>query len=469
MKTPVSWVGLLAVLSVAARAEAEARYAVVIGNNLGETGELPLQYAESDAEKMATVLQDIGAVRAENMVLLRGGDEEAVRRALVTVNERIRAGRPEASSLIVYYSGHADERALHLGDTRLSLDELRGLVQGSAAAFRLSIVDACRSGGLTRVKGGAIVPRSTVLVRNDLVGQGTVFLTATSASEDAQESDEIRGSFFTHYLITGLLGAADDDGDGSVDLNEAYHFAYDNTLRASSRTLAGLQHPTFQQDLKGKGEIVLTHWSDGANRAFFTFPRGQNWLLIRGTDGGPIVAEIAAHSANRTIGVRPGTYFLLGRGPNALLEGTIAAEPRAQIDVKALDLRRTDYARLVRKGGHRAPTVLPADITWGGVRIRNGLPIRGSASRPVIRARTHLSTALLDHDGQAFLSLRLDRTMRPNRELGREQASNQVDVGRGSPATPGNPPNLSSRYRAFRRRIAELARASPPGATPSFR
>ena len=211
--------------------------------------------------------------------------------------------------MFVYYSGHADEQALHLGNTRLSLDELRGLVQGSAAAFRLSILDACRSGGLTRVKGGAVVPRTTFLVRDDVVGEGTVFLTATSADEDAQESDEIRGSFFTHYFVTGLLGAADDDGDGAVDLNEAYRFAYDHTLRASSRTLGGIQHPTFQQDLKGKGQMVLTRWSAGPNRAFFVFPPGQSWLLIRRAEGGPIVAEVSLHSGNRTIGVRPGTYF----------------------------------------------------------------------------------------------------------------------------------------------------------------
>ena len=61
-------------------------------------------------------------------------------------------------------------------------------------------------------------------------------LAATAASEDAQESDELRGSFFTHYLVSGLLGAADEDGDGAVTLAEAYDHAYAATLRATSRT-----------------------------------------------------------------------------------------------------------------------------------------------------------------------------------------------------------------------------------------
>ncbi len=375
------WAPPLLILFLTSTALAEERYAVVIGQNIGDAGEVPLQYAETDANKFAAVLQEIGAVRAENLVLLQGPNAQAVRRALVTVNERIRAGRPESASLFVYYSGHADEQAFHLGGTHLSIDEFRGLVQGSAAAFRLSIVDACRSGGLTRVKGGVVVPRTTLLMRDDVVGEGTVFLTATSADEDAQESDEIRGSFFTHHLITGLLGPADDDRDGAVDLNEAYRFAYDNTLRASSRTLSGSQHPTFQQDLKGKGEVILTRWSAGPNRAFFTFPKGQNWLLIRNAEGGPIVAEVGVHSPNRTIGVRPGPYYVMGRGPRALHEGAVMAKPKARILVEDLSLRRTHYAQLVRKGGRHTPSVVHG--IHAGYQMRSGLEVKSTACHGV--------------------------------------------------------------------------------------
>ncbi|MBT8452346.1 MAG: caspase family protein [Deltaproteobacteria bacterium] len=362
---------LLCVLAWESAALAEERHAVVIGNNRGEAGELPLRYAEADAEKMAGVLLDVGGVAAENLVLLQGADVEAVRRALVAVNERIRSGRPEEAVLIVYYSGHADENALHLGETALVLEELRGLVQGSAAAFRLLMVDACRSGGLTQVKGGRMVPPSTIFFRDDLVGQGMVYLSATAADEDAQESEEIRGSFFTHYLVTGLLGAADADEDGAVDLNEAYRFAYDNTLRASSRSLGGSQHPTFRQDIKGKGDIVLTRWSAPGDRAFIRFPPGETWLVIRDSAGGAIIAEVGAQDRQRTISVRPGQYFVRGRGSEALLEGTVEAQPGSTTDVAEASLERTAYARLVRKGGSQAPKVVHG--LQLGYRLRSGL------------------------------------------------------------------------------------------------
>ena len=60
--------------------------------------------------------------------------------------------------LFVYYSGHADKNALHLGETRLPLVELEQLVRGSAAHFRVLLLDACGSGALTRTKGGTAAP-----------------------------------------------------------------------------------------------------------------------------------------------------------------------------------------------------------------------------------------------------------------------------------------------------------------------
>jgi hypothetical protein len=83
-----------------------------------------------------------------------------------------------------------------LGDGALPLARLEQLVRGSAAAFRLLIVDACRSGALTRIKGGSSVPAPTLRLTERLPADGVVVWTSSSANEDAQESDELGGSFF---------------------------------------------------------------------------------------------------------------------------------------------------------------------------------------------------------------------------------------------------------------------------------
>jgi hypothetical protein len=289
-------------------------------------------------------------------VLLLGRGAAEVQRVLIALNARIRAessGSRDAV-LFVYYSGHADAHALHLGSETLEITLLRRLVQGSAADFRLLLLDACRSGALTRVKGASPVAPFEIRVDERLSGEGVAFLTSSTADEDAQESDELRGSFFTHYFVSGLRGAADKNDDGAVALEEAYDYAYQHTLRASSRTLHGLQHPTFQFDLKGKGGMALT-WvhRGGARSALLRVPPGHTYVLFAGDAGGPVVAEIDETDARRQIALEPGRYFARARGKDHLLEGPLELSAGENLLLPAAELERVDYARLARKGGSR--------------------------------------------------------------------------------------------------------------------
>jgi hypothetical protein len=325
------------------------RYAVLIGANQGARGDRPLSFAETDAERVAEVLADLGEVPSENQVLLRGRTASSVRRALITVNDRIRTTRRdgEQSMLVVYYSGHADASALHIYDEQLELGELEALVRGSPADVRILVIDACRSGALTRVKGGR--PAPPVELDRDLLGEGLVFLTSSAAGEDAQESDEIGGSFFTHFFTSGLLGAADADGNGDVTLGEAFQFAREQTIIASSRTLAGTQHPTFRYELRGRDDITLTRPGGAHRRATLVLPAGLGWLVIRDGPRGRVIAEVATASTERSLSLRAGSYFVRGRGLDALYEGAIRLDRTRTVELAALD--RIAYARLVRKGG----------------------------------------------------------------------------------------------------------------------
>ncbi|MEM9487788.1 MAG: caspase family protein [Myxococcota bacterium] len=346
---------VLGALAGVAEAQIE-RYAVIIGNNEGAADEIRLRYAESDADKIYDVLRGLGGFRPERMLLLKGEDAATVKRALISMNSRIRGRRDRQTMVFVYYSGHADAKALHLGDSELDITELEQLVRGSPADFRLLVLDSCRSGAITRKKGrrkgGRKGPAYAIRVDERLASEGMVFLTSSAADEDAQESDQLKGSFFTHYLVSGLVGAADRNSDGRISLDEAYRHAYDSTLRASSRTLHGIQHPTFRYDLHGQGDIVLT-WLDrrSRRRAVVALPKGRAYLLLRGGADGPVVAEVGARDRQRQLSVRPGPYFIRGRGRDYLVEGMIRVSAGQRLAVSDSMLRRIEYARLVRKGG----------------------------------------------------------------------------------------------------------------------
>jgi hypothetical protein len=330
------------------------RFAVLIGNNEGAPGEATLRYAEQDAEQMAEALKDVGGFAAQNVVLLNAASAPAVERALIATNDRIRAtvGRGAEVVLFVYFSGHADGAALHLSATRLDLPMMEQLVRSSAAAFRVLVLDACRSGALTRVKGGAPAPPFLLQMNDQLDSQGAVFLTSSASHEDAQESDEIGGSFFTHYLRSGLLGAADEDGDGKVTLEEAYAYAYRWTLSTTSRTWAGTQHPTYRYDVRGRGGIVITEpRAHLASRGTVVFPGGRSYLVWHARAGGAVAGEVVNGAPARSLSLKPGRYFIRARAADHLLEGEVALAPGETVDVTDDRLHRIEYARLVRKGG----------------------------------------------------------------------------------------------------------------------
>jgi hypothetical protein len=327
------------------------RFALLIGNNVGGDQDATLEFAEQDAVRLSEVLTELGGFPRENVVLLRGSGSEEARRALIALNERIRTSSAPGGEamLLVFYSGHADAARLHLGESEIELHELEQLVRGSAAAYRMLILDACRSGALTRVKGGTSVPPFAIEAEGSLTAEGVVFLTSTSANEDAQESDALGGSFFTHYLVSGLLGAADENQDGRIGLREAYEYAYQHTLRASSRTAIGPQHPTFNWEVRGHGDVTLTRLGD-RRRGELLVPAGRAFMVLADSEG-PVVAEIAQAKSARRISLEPGRYFVRSRASDHLLEGRVVLRAGERIDLAEVELARTDYARLVRKGG----------------------------------------------------------------------------------------------------------------------
>ena len=374
---------LLAVALVARPAAADVeRYALLVGNDRGDAQDGPLKYAGADAERMRDVLTQMGGFAPADVVVVRDDSADRVRSALIALNDRIRSAtaRPGVQAmLLVYYSGHADADALHLGASRLDLRELEQLVRGSSAQFRLLLVDACRSGALTRTKGGRSAPPFSVRVGERLDGQGVVFLTSSSANEDSQESDELRGSFFTHFFVSGLLGAADADGDGRVDLDEAYHYAYESTLRATSRTFAGTQHPTFRFELGGQGKVPLTEPAAGSTRSALVFPGDGAYLVFRDSPNGAVVGEVTATAAARRLAVKPGRYFVRMRAADHLLEGNVDVAEGESHEVASGALHRVEYARLVRKGGSDLREVHGPVAGWtmrtalrNGVRVCNG-------------------------------------------------------------------------------------------------
>jgi len=86
-------------------------------------------------------------------------------------------------------------------------------------------------------------------------GYGKVLLTASQANEQALELPELKHGLFTYYLLDGLSGKADKDGDGYITLNEVYDFL-EERVAMESRKAGGKQTPMMVGSITGK--IVLS-------------------------------------------------------------------------------------------------------------------------------------------------------------------------------------------------------------------
>ncbi len=286
------------------------RFALIAGSNDGGQGRTRLKYADSDAKAFAAVLKELGGVRAEDMLLLVNPDLAQFRGAIGRMQQLVKAPWEieERRELIVYYSGHSDEEGLILGSERFPYDTFRKEVTDIPAQVRVAILDSCSSGALTRTKGGVARPAFLFDASTDM--KGHAFLTSSSAEEAAQESDRIGASFFTHFLISGLRGAADSTGDGLVTLNEAYAFAFQETLASTERTQYGAQHPAYDISLTGSGDLVLTDLR--AASAGLTIPEGVRGRLSIRDERGALAVELAKTEGQRVdLGLAPGSYSVL--------------------------------------------------------------------------------------------------------------------------------------------------------------
>ncbi len=253
---------LLLALFLAAGAQAESRFVLAIGSNVGHGSDEPLRWAEQDAERFSALLGQLGGVPEDRRVVLLGEGVGPLRLALARVRGRVEEARRagERTLLFVYYSGHGDPTALRLAGERLPLDELQKLLREVPATTTVVVLDACHSGSVVRgrTKGLGRAPPFDVSFVRQTGPEGRVVITSSGAHEVAQESDSLQGSYFTHHLLSGLRGAADADGDGRVSLAEAYGHVYHRTLVASHGATAAVQHPELMSQLAGEGDLFLT-------------------------------------------------------------------------------------------------------------------------------------------------------------------------------------------------------------------
>jgi len=285
-------------------------YALVVGSQRAGEGQTELRFARDDARRVQSVLTEIGGYDSRRVRLLLDPGAAELTEALAGLEARLRehADADERSVFLFYYSGHARASGLNLGPDEIALAELKQRLEALPATVRVVLLDACQSGAISQVKG--VEPASSFSL-NSVAGlntAGMAVLASSSGSELSQESEDIGGSFFTHHLVSGLRGAADEDGDGRVTLSEAYRYAYNRTLVSTAATAVGRQHVTLETDLRGKGEMVLTYPARASARLELPVELAAE-VLVHSEPSEVVVAEVfKAEGSAVKLALPPGEY-----------------------------------------------------------------------------------------------------------------------------------------------------------------
>ena len=407
MRKAVAPLLLLIALPLPADA-APLRVLVSIGNDRGLAGEEPLRYAARDARRVARLLNAIGRTRSDETLTLTNRGPEAIAKALDRARRLASARHARDVSFVLYFSGHGDQQHLHLDGKRLAMSRLEQLVRRVPASLRLMIIDACRTAGGSRPKGFTVEDKPFAISLREPAGpSGTVVVFSSSAGEASQESDELGGAVFTHFLLSGLRGAADRDGDRRVTFDEAYAYAYRRTLHRSAAATGSLQRPARNLKLAGAGPLVLS-WTARA-RSVLALPAARDvHYLVYTLPAASLVAEAWSDPRRRVDLALPAGTFLVQRrakGRHGAVEVTLPYGGRRAVD--ADDFRSVPARLLARKGGalrlHPHELQLGYGLATGGrAELGHGGELRYAYRWPKLAVTAGVQLGLASHTSGLF-------------------------------------------------------------------
>jgi len=241
-------------------------YAVIVGiSKYSNPGVPPLKISDKDARDFADFLRTQKDLFRQRKVTLLT-NEQATK---IEVEKQLFYGLRQAGkndTVILFFSGHGavdpyqagdfffltyDSDPDYLAPTAVHMSGLNFLKRIDCPRVLL-IADACNAGGFSARGAKLAVTPFKTFIEQFTSSSGKVILTSSRPDEYSLEKPGMNNSVFTHYLLEGLRGLADADGDGLVSISEAYRYVYEKTKLESG----GVQHPQFEGTVEGTFAIA---------------------------------------------------------------------------------------------------------------------------------------------------------------------------------------------------------------------
>lgn len=240
----------LALSKPAPNAPIEDKWAVVIGiSDFADPGVPHLKYAAKDARDFYNYLTDAqgGKFRSDHVKLLLDSDATKVNIMDALGDSFLPHAANPKDLVVIYLSTHgspagADIRGVNyvvaydtqvrkLFATGIEMKQLMRMIKERVHTNRILLVlDTCYSGaGAQLTQGHKGISRTNVDSSSVAQGVGALVISSSSPDQKAWESDDLRNSYFTRYLINSLK--ENDNADIEKAFNRMRNHVQESVLK----------------------------------------------------------------------------------------------------------------------------------------------------------------------------------------------------------------------------------------------
>jgi tetratricopeptide (TPR) repeat protein len=337
-------------------------YALIVGiskyRNL--PAEAQLEYPDRDAEAIYTVLisAEGGQFPAENVHKLINENATAA-----NIKKELEVWLPsvtrEDDRVLIYFAGHGfvsggkayfapyDIDLKRIAATSYPMDQLGADIGGKInGKWKVLITDSCHSGAITPEVDRAKVNQTLLDLQKSLFS-----ITASRDREQSYESEKWGGGhgIFTYYVVKGLEGEADTNGDGIVSADELAEYVHTNVRLATNAA----QNPTSERG-SFDPNMVLAYNPGHVTAANLPPPKYGTLIIETNMDGTEVFIDgksagiVNKAAALRLPGIEPGAHTIksvhLGYEPDGPREEQIYPGQETTVSVRILIARNRNHS-----------------------------------------------------------------------------------------------------------------------------
>lgn len=341
-------------------------YALVIGiaqyKNLPATAQLAFPNRDAEDIYAALISPEGGQFPAENVhkLINERATVENIRHELEDWLPKV---TQDNDRVLIYYAGHGfvsggkgwlapyDVDIHNIPGTAYAMDDLGKDIGGKIKGkWKVLITDACHSGAITPQADSSADRKQVSDTLLDL--QKSLFsLTASRDREQSFESDKWGGGhgIFTYYVVKGMEGEADTNGDGIVDADELAEYVHTNVRLAT----AGAQNPTSERG-SFDPNMLLAYNAARVKGPALLAPQYGNLIIETNMDNTEVFVDgksagvVNKGTALRLPGITPGAHTIkgvhMGYEPDGPREEQVYPGQDTTVSVRILIARRANHA-----------------------------------------------------------------------------------------------------------------------------